>query len=111
MGFAIVTAFTASLASYVMLQMVVTGAQHARWYRQRAIARYAAEAGLVWAQQQIWIGGAAAAGCFGANPDFTIDHDGNAATPLINVDVTANPCPPAESRLTAAVSWVGNFAL
>ena len=106
MGFAILTAFLAALSSYVMLQLVVSGAQHARYYRNRSISRYAAEAGLVWAQQQMWSG---LGGCFGANPDIQIDHDGNVATPPINVDIIATPCPPAETRLTAVVTWAGGF--
>jgi hypothetical protein len=105
LGFAILSAFIASLISYMMLAVVVSGSRQARYFRNRQISRYLAEAGLVWAQQQIAVNGAAAIGCFAASPDLNIDHDGNGATPVIPVDITAVPCPPARTQLTAVVLW------
>ena len=48
------TALAASIAAYAMLSVAVGEARHARAFDARARARHAAEAALVWAQQQLW---------------------------------------------------------
>jgi hypothetical protein len=105
-----VFAVLSAISVFVTLHLAVSQAHHAKFYDDRAIARYAAEAALVWAREQIWINpmGAAAAACFpqvAPAADFTIDHDGNGATPVISVDVTAAPCPApgTTSQLSAKV--------
>ena len=47
-------AIVAAIAAYAILLMVLAQGRHARFYRERLRARYAAEAGIVWAQQRLW---------------------------------------------------------
>ena len=107
-GLAIMMAVISALYSYVLWQLVTTASQHARHCRQRSAALYAAEAGLVWAQQQMFAG---LGGCFASNPDISVDHDGIVATPAIPVNIIAAPCPGpgVQTRLSAIVNWVGRF--
>ena len=53
LGVAILTAIICAIASYVVLFLAVSQARHARFYHQRVRARYATEAAIVWAQQQL----------------------------------------------------------
>ncbi|MBI2495743.1 MAG: hypothetical protein HYW10_04165 [Candidatus Omnitrophica bacterium] len=61
-------------------------------------ARYAAEAGLVWAQQQLWV---TPTSSFAGNPDITIGGIGVDIT--VNPPCGATPCPP--QTLQARVSY------
>jgi len=85
LGFAIMTAFLASLAAYAMLVIAASQAQHARFHREHASARHAAEAGLVWARERLTRE-------FAGGPTFC----GTPGPPDINgmsVEVTVSPCP------------------
>ena len=55
---AIITAIICAIAAYLVLFLAISQARHARFYHQRARARYATEAAIVWAQQQLWADGA-----------------------------------------------------
>ena len=54
LGVAILTALVSSVAAYIILMLALTQARLARFHRERIRARYAAEAGVIWAQQQLW---------------------------------------------------------
>jgi len=53
LGVSILTAIICSIAAYLILFLATGQARHARFYRQRVRARYAAEAAIVWAQQRL----------------------------------------------------------
>ena len=101
----VVIAIVCAIAAYAALFIAMAEAQHAVFYRDRTAARYAAEAGLVWAQQQLWANTVKAQGCFAANPDLSLDHDGNPATPIIDVDVTLPGCGTPNVQLRATVVY------
>ena len=94
LGFAIMTAFLASLVSYAMLGLAVSQTRHATFHRGHAIALHAAEVGLVWGQQRLM-----------SNPAYCGAPD----PPAINgiaVDVTVAPCVgPAPRTVTAKVIY------
>ena len=93
-----VTAFLIAIAIYTTLFLAISQARYAVFYRSRTQARYAAEAGLVWAQQRLW---QTPSECFGASPDWTLP-----TTPPTNIEVTRTPCPgPPPSTLTATVTY------
>ena len=79
------TALLCAIAAYAILIMTLAQAKHTAFYRERTRARYAAEAGIVWAQQRLFISPTWGGG--------TLPIDG------INVAVTvappcgAPPCP------------------
>ena len=50
---AVLTAIVCSIAAYLVLFLAISQARHARFYHQRVRARYATEAAIVWAQQQL----------------------------------------------------------
>ena len=50
----VMSALVAVIASYGILQVAVNQARRAGFYRKHTRGQYAAEAGLVWAQQQLW---------------------------------------------------------
>lgn len=54
LGIVMLVALVATIASYAMLEVAVSRARQARFYRDRLPSRYAAEAAIVWAQQQLW---------------------------------------------------------
>ena len=103
----VMTAIVCAIAAYAMLQVAVAEARQAVFYRDRTVARYAAEAGLVWAQQRLWADPAenSAGRCFNANPDLALDHDANPVTPPINIDVTLAPCGALDATLDAKVVY------
>jgi Tfp pilus assembly protein PilX len=53
LGATLIMAFVAALASYGMLAIAIAQSHHARFYRERSPALGAAEAGVVWAQQNL----------------------------------------------------------
>ena len=104
------------IAAFGILTMALGARQRSRFHEERLGARYAAEAALVWAQQQLWAnngaGTPAAQGCFAGVPpagDFCIDDDNNPATPDTCVDVTLTgnppPCGGANRQLSANVVY------
>jgi len=50
---ALISAFLASIASYLVLQIAVIQARQARFHEGHVEARHAAEAGLVWAYDRL----------------------------------------------------------
>ena len=81
LGVSIMTAIVCSVVAYLVLFLATSQARQARFYHQRVRARYATEAAIVWAQQQLR-----------ANPAFCIT-DGNG--PLLEgyqTKVTVTSC-------------------
>lgn len=54
LGMVIFIALIASIAAITVLQIAVAQARQAKFYSERTRSRYAAEAGLVWAQQNLY---------------------------------------------------------
>ncbi len=48
-----VSALLAAIMSFSVLELAIAQAKRARFHRLRGSARYAAEAGIVWAQQRL----------------------------------------------------------
>ncbi|MDP3722143.1 MAG: hypothetical protein Q8R91_01430 [Candidatus Omnitrophota bacterium] len=101
LGVVILSSIAFSVAAFAMLTMAMSGhfrsEQH---HRKRLEARYAAEAGVVWAMQQIWTDPDILANplkCFAANPDVTIE--------AFDVDIIAEPCPGEDVSLEANVQF------
>ena len=102
---AVIIAVIGAIASMTVLQLAYYQTRHARFHRLHLVSQYAAEAGVVWAQERLLQNPASCAAMNAANPDVPIDHDSNGATPPINVDVTVAPCPGADMRVTARVVY------
>jgi hypothetical protein len=98
----LIAALISTISLYALLQMAISQARRNRLHLARPAARHAAELGLVWAQQRLWLN---PNDCFGASPDVQIDADADPSTPDMPVNVTATPCPPAPSQLTATVVY------
>ncbi len=101
LGVVILTSIVFSIAAYAVLFMMMGLKQRTNFYERNLRARYATEAGLVWASQRLW---ANPGDCFNANPDFSIDDDANPLTPDIRVDIIRNPCA-GNSTLQAKVVY------
>ena len=74
----IITALLAAITSYAVLQLSVAYARQGRFFINRTPYRYATEAGIVWAQDQLWSNAAFCTGVgvnqFGAAaPDLTVN--------------------------------------
>lgn len=54
LGAALMAAFLASIASYLILQMAISQARQARFHEGHVTARHAAEAGIVWAYERLF---------------------------------------------------------
>lgn len=106
LGIVVVTSLVFAIAAYAVLYAANSLGSRANFQKRNTSARYAAEAGLVWAMQKLW---ANPAECFNANPDFSFDTDGNPTTKAMAVDVIATPCPTAvagaEMKLQAKVAY------
>ena len=50
----IITALLAAIASYAALQVSIAYARQGRFFINHTPCRYATEAGVVWAQEQLW---------------------------------------------------------
>ena len=51
----VITALICAVAAYTVLLMATSRARQAKFYRERDAARYAAEAGMIWAREQkLW---------------------------------------------------------
>ena len=122
LGAVIMTAVVFSVAAVAALTMVLSRANLLKFADEsRLRARFAAEAGLVWAAQQLFEDPdilTDASKCFtgNSNPDFCdppavdadfcVDTDGN-GKPETKVDIVANPCPVSgtvETTLKAKVT-------
>lgn len=98
-----VTAIIFSVAAFAMLTLALSAARRPGLGSEaRLRAKYAAEAGLVWAMQRLFVSPSA---CFPANPDVSIDTDGAGPLPATGVDITATPCPPLDTTLRAKVTF------
>ncbi len=89
LGLALFTALIASFASLAVLQLAISQTQHAKFHHDRTRSRYAAEAGIVYAQQQLL-----------ANPGYCgtggLDING------ISVDVTVTDCGAGKAHTVSA---------
>ena len=87
--FAVIIALLTAVSVYAVLTMVLAQARQGNALIEQQQAQYAAEGGLVWAQQQLFVNPlwSSAAG----NTDVTI-----AGTPvdIVIPPCGANPCPP-----------------
>ena len=96
LGLVIVTAIIFSIAAYAMLMVAMNQRQRAKEFDvDRLRARYAAEAGLVWAQERLW-----------ADPNFCGGVPSFSPINGLTVTVTVSgPCPNATHQITARVSY------
>ena len=86
----VITALLCAVAAYVVLLIATSQARRAKVFQERYAARYAAEAGLVWAKEQkLWT---TPTWSSGAGADVTING--------FNVDINLPPCTatPCEAR-------------
>ena len=108
LGIVVVMALVFSAAAFAALNVALSRSRRPGVFSNERYlrARYAAEAGVVWATQQLW---GNPTECFSASPDHLVDDDGNSATPAIPVDIVATPCPtaspPNEVVLRAVVTY------
>ena len=80
LGLAMIIAVIGAFTSYAVLQITIDQALHAKFHHDRTQARYAAEVGIVWAQQRLL---------------YDETYCGAIGPPLINgmaVDVTVTNC-------------------
>lgn len=52
---AVLTALLSAIAVYTVMVLALSQARQAQFFRERLVARNAAEAGVVWAQQWLWV--------------------------------------------------------
>lgn len=77
-------ALICSVLAYGVLFSSVAQARRTQFYRERSAARYAAEAGLVWAFEQLWQDPSWAGGTLplgGVSVDVTLPPCGTPCTP------------------------------
>ena len=106
----LVSALIFSIAAFGVLTMAVSRAQQVDYVSETRIrARFAAEAGMVWATQRLWATPGWPPGCVPGNdqaaPVWTIDTDGAGPLPPTNVNVMVRNCGPGflhtlESKVT-----------
>lgn len=108
LGIVVVMAVVASAAAFAALNVALSRARRPGVFATERYlrARYAAEAGVVWAAQQLW---GNPTECFAAPVDHSVDDDADPGTPAIPVDIVATPCPTAspanEVVLRAVVTY------
>ena len=102
LGIVIMIALVCGVASYFVLFLATSEARHSRFFHERAVARQAAEAGLVIAMQRLW-GDPAYCGAGGTgNETFNIP----AGADLIPVTISISDCNPANRKqLSARVDY------
>jgi hypothetical protein len=96
LGVVILTAVVFAIVAFGALTVALGGGQRAKqFHHERLRARYAAEAGVVWAMQQLWADPSWFSEA-GGPPDFRLD-DG---TSKVDVDLVIPPCTlaPCENR-------------
>ena len=86
LGLVTVMALACAIASYTVLMMAGSDVRQGGFYEGRTESRYAAEAGLIWAMQQLWVDPywQSAAG----TTDVTVDVNGRP----VNVDIIMPSC-------------------
>ena len=84
LGLAIAVALLASIITFAVLQAAMNQSQIGKFYFDRTRSRYAAEAGIVWAQQRLRL-----------NPAFTDPLDGAAdcVMPAAGGNIVCIPAP------------------
>ncbi|HBH97554.1 MAG TPA: hypothetical protein DDX89_07210 [Candidatus Omnitrophica bacterium] len=112
LGIVVVMAVVASAAAFAALNVALSRSRRPGVFSTERYlrARYAAEAGVVWATQQLW---GSPTECFdnppSPYPEHLVDDDADPGTPAIPVDIIATPCPtdspPNEVVLRAVVSY------
>ena len=96
---AVLAALMSAIAVYTVMVLALSQARQARFFKERLLARNAADAGVVWAQQRLFSS---------PNPDTVEFLSGNVDFTLNGVDVDvilpACPAPPAlcSSRILQA---------
>ncbi|MBI2104200.1 MAG: hypothetical protein HYT90_01270 [Candidatus Omnitrophica bacterium] len=93
---ALISAFLASIASYLVLQIAVSQSRHARFHEEHAVARHAAEAGVVWAYDRLIYETMGGGPVYCGGDSLTING--------MTVDVTVSGCP-GPRALTAKVHY------
>lgn len=102
LGIVILIALVCGLASYFTLFTATSEARHSRFFHERAVARHAAEAGLVIAMQRLW-GDPGYCGVGGTGVE-TFNIPVGAA--LIPVTVNISDCTPGNRKqLSAQVDY------
>ena len=106
----IIAAMVFSVAAYAVLFMSMSMSNRQSFSEKNVRARYAAEAGIVWAMQKMWTNPpTTAANCFpGTNDVPNFDDDSNPSTPDVAIDIVAKPCPLSAGermRLQAKVTF------
>ena len=90
----ILTALLCAITAYAVLQLAIAYARQGQFFFNRTPYRYATEAGIVWAQEQLW-----------KNQGYCGDPD----PPVINdikVDVTvSSPCGVGVHTITAKATY------
>ena len=81
LGASILTALVCSVIAYLVMFLAVSQARQARFYHQRVRARYATEAAIVWAQQQLR-----------ANPAFCLTNGNGPLLEGYQTTVTVTNC-------------------
>ena len=99
LGMVVMIALATAIGAYTILIASMNQAQQGVGNANRMRARYAAEAGLVWAQQQLW--GTPTLSFTSSSPDITIGGRGIEIT--VSPVCVATPCPP--QTLQARVSY------
>ena len=109
LGMVIITGVVFAIAAFSVLTMSFSGASHPAGTPQSFQARYAAEAGLVWAYERLWLDpnypasscvtGPCTAACTDTIP---IDTDGNGPLPATNVNITVTNCGPNNTHQVSA---------
>lgn len=97
----VVAALMSAVAIYTVMSIALSQAQQAQFYQERLVARNAAEAGIIWAQQRLRV-----------NEIFCADAGNDPPAALFNpstvVDVTITPCGVGTSpprRIDAKVTY------
>ena len=93
----VITALLCAVAAYVILLIATSQARRAKVFQERYAARYAAEAGLVWAKEQLW-----ANPTWSPNPGTDVTINGLAVDILLPT-CSSNPC--EERQLQAKVIY------
>ena len=82
----ILTALLCAITAYAVLQLAIAYTRQGQFFINRTPYRYATEAGIVWAQEQLWN---KADYCGSPDPPpFTIDIAGQVQIVTIDVEVT-----------------------
>jgi len=100
LGLVVITAFIFAIAAFAVLTMAISSAQRSGESEDRLRAQFAAEAGLVWAMQKLFVDAADPSFCGGGvNMPFDTDGDGTNET---TVNIKASSCNATDNRTLEA---------